>query len=39
MRWTVIFMSEVNQYSHAESILVEDEAQSMNCEGPNKKYT
>ena len=23
------------QYSHAESIIVEDEAQSMKCEGPN----
>ena len=29
------FMSEVNQYSHAEGIIVEDEVQSMNCEGPN----
>ena len=35
MRWIVVFMSEVNQYSHAESIIVEDEAQFMKCEGPN----
>ena len=35
MGWTVVFMSEVfYQYSHAESIIVEDEAQSMKCEGP-----
>ena len=35
MRWTVVFMSEVfYQYSHVESIIVEDEAQSLRCEGP-----
>ena len=34
MRWTVVFMSEAfYQYSQAESIIVEDEAQSMKCEG------
>ena len=31
----MVFMSDVNQYSHAESLIVEDEVQSMNCEGPN----
>ena len=30
------FMSEVNQYSHAEGIMVEDEVQSMHCKGPNR---
>ena len=36
MRWTGVFMSEFcYQYSHAESIIVEDEAQSMKGEGPN----
>ena len=29
------FMLEVNQYSHTEGIIMEDEVQSMNCEGPN----
>ena len=29
------FMSEVNQYRHAGSITIEDEVQSVNCEGPN----
>ena len=44
MRWTVggihkgmddIYMSETNQYSHADGVIKEDELQSMNCEGPN----
>ena len=35
MRWTVVFMLEVfYQYSHAESIIVEDEAQSLWSEEP-----
>ena len=29
------FMSEVNQYRHAGNITIEDEVQSVNCEGPN----
>lgn len=31
----MIIMSEANQYSHAEGIIVVDEMQSMNCEGSN----